>query len=80
MKSAVTILFCLLLINHIVFSQDASINKESQVEISFSSFGKTDLIRFQSLDGSASHNGEKFFSLGANYLKSLNAFLWFKSE
>lgn len=46
--------------------------RKSQIGISVSSFGSNDLIYFQQLEGAASYNGEKFFTLGLTYLYPIN--------
>ena len=43
-----------------------------QIGISFSAFGTNDIICFQQLEGAASYYGDKFFTLGINYLYPLN--------
>jgi len=46
-------------------------HRKSQIGISYSSFGSNDLIYFQQLEGAASYNGEKFFTVGLIYLYPL---------
>lgn len=47
--------------------------KSGRIGISFSSFGSNDVITFQQLEGAASYNGDSFYTLGINYLHSLNS-------
>lgn len=47
-------------------------NKYNQLGITFSAFGNNDLVYFQSLEGAASYNADKFFTIGINYLHQLN--------
>lgn len=53
--------------------QKVSSTHKSQINITYSSFGSNDLIRFQQLEGAPSYNGEKFFTLGLVYLYPVNA-------
>jgi len=46
--------------------------KSGQIGISFSSFGSNDVFSFQTLEGAASYNADKFYTLGINYLYPLN--------
>ena len=46
--------------------------KYGQLGITFSAFGNNDVIRFQQLEGDASYNADKFFTLGINYLHPIN--------
>lgn len=46
--------------------------RKGQIGITFSSFGNNDVIQFQNLIGGASYNGDRFYTLGINYLYPLN--------
>jgi len=46
--------------------------RKGQIGITFSSFGENDVVRSKDLLGSASYNGDKFFTFGINYLYKLN--------
>lgn len=46
--------------------------RKGQIGITFSSFGNNDVIQFQNLIGTASYNGDRFYTLGINYLYPLN--------
>lgn len=58
------------------FSSYAQNNEEkprkSQTGFTFSSFGTNDVVRFRSLEGAASYQGNKFYTVGINYLYKLN--------
>src|SRR5690554_723500 len=72
----ITILTCLLSISSLCSSQESSIEKASKkIGITYSSFGENDVIRFQELDGAASYDSEKFFTLGLSYLHPFNDWL-----
>jgi len=46
--------------------------KYRQLGVTFSSFGDNDVVYFQPIEGAASYNGDKFFTIGINYLHQLN--------
>ena len=49
--------------------------RKGQIGLTFSSFGENDVVRSQELIGSASKNGDTFYTIGINYLSKLNNFL-----
>ncbi len=51
----------------------------SKIGITFSSFGKNDLIRSEDLIGDASYSGDQFFTVGLTYLHPINKWLFFES-
>jgi len=46
--------------------------RKGQIGITFSSFGENDVIRSQEPMGGAGYSGDKFYTLGINYLYKLN--------
>jgi hypothetical protein len=52
--------------------------QKQQLGISFSSFGKNDVFRFQSLDGGGSTSGDGYFAIGLTYIIPLNH--WLEAE
>lgn len=74
MKKSILFLFCILFIAS--FSLFAQKNEgethKGQVGITFSSFGENDVIRSQDLIGGPSYSGDKFYTLGINYIYKLN--------
>jgi hypothetical protein len=74
MKKPVLLLFCTMLVaSFSLFAQKKeSKTHKSQVGITFSSFGENDVLRFQNVEGGASYIGDKFYTLGINYLYKLN--------
>ena len=58
------------------FSQENDKTKHnSEIGITFSSFGDNDVVRFQELEGSASYIGDNFYTFGINYIYQLNSLL-----
>ena len=47
-------------------------NQKSQLGITFSAFGKCDIMSFQKSEGGAGYNGDRYYSLGIIYLYRLN--------
>lgn len=47
-------------------------NIQSQLGISYSSFGANDMIYFQQLDGAGSYQSDYFYTLGIHYLQNFN--------
>lgn len=71
-----TILFLLLITCNFSNAQKTSGDKKNgKIGISFSSFGESDVIRFEDLDGAASYNSDSFYTLGINYIHPLNNWL-----
>jgi len=74
MKKSILFLFCSVIIAS--FSAFAQKNepetRKSQIGITFSSFGDNDVVRSQDLIGGPSYDGDKFYTLGINYLYKLN--------
>ena len=67
-----TLLCCIVL----SFSQGSNdLNNHRAIGITFSSLGENEIIRFEELDGGASYDGDGFFSIGINYLQSLNKWI-----
>ena len=52
--------------------------KNGKIGITFSSFGENDVFRFESVEGDASYTSDYFYSLGINYVYSLNK--WLEAE
>ncbi|EGK02666.1 outer membrane beta-barrel protein [Dysgonomonas gadei] len=46
--------------------------KSGKIGLYFASFGVNEIFTFESLDGSGSYKNDNFFTLGVNYLHSLN--------
>lgn len=53
-------------------------SSHNKIGITFSSFGKNDVYRFNELDGAASYNSDYFYTIGINYLHTLNK--WLEAE
>ena len=74
MKKPVLILFCSMFV--ISFSLFAQKNEgethKGQVGITYSSFGENDVYRSREPMGGAGYSGDKFYTLGINYLYKLN--------
>ncbi len=69
----------------LIFSQSLTIAQENstnintnKIGITYSSFGENDVFRFDELDGAASYNSDQFFTIGFNYIHSLNQ--WLEAE
>ena len=72
-KSALFIFFSILIAATSLFAQkNAGQSQKRLAGITFSSFGNTEVLRFKQLEGAASYNPDKFFTVGINYLYSLN--------
>jgi hypothetical protein len=72
-KSAFFILCFVLIASFSSYAQkNESDRPRGQIGITFSSFGDNPVIRFQSLTGDASYDGDKFYTFGINYLYKLN--------
>lgn len=71
------IAFTILLINQSLLIAQESKTKSGadKIGIYYSSFGENDVFRFDELDGAASYNSDYFFTIGINYLHSLNNWL-----
>lgn len=67
------ILSMFLLTCHFANAQKSS--HYQRVGITFSSFGENDPIHFTSLEGAASYDSKKFYTLGINYIHPLNNWL-----
>ena len=74
MKKPVLFLFSTMLIASLsLFGQkNEGETHKSQVGITYSSFGENDVIRSQEPMGGAGYSGDKFYTLGINYLYKLN--------
>lgn len=74
MKKSALVILCSLFLA--LFETYARENKEEprkgQIGITFSSFGENNVIQFQNLEGAASYNGDRFYTLGISYLYKLN--------
>ncbi len=78
--TGVILVFLIMLINEsylIAQEQDSMLNT-NKIGITFSSFGENDVFRFDELDGAASYNSDQFFTIGFNYIHSLNS--WLEAE
>lgn len=53
--------------------------RQSKVGISFSSFGANDVIRYQELDGGVGYDSDNFYTLGVNYLHTINNWITFET-
>ncbi len=69
----------------LLFSQSLTIAQENstnintnKIGITYSSFGENDVFRIDELDGAASYNSDHFFTIGFNYIHSLNQ--WLEAE
>ncbi|MCP4553418.1 MAG: outer membrane beta-barrel protein [Bacteroidetes bacterium] len=72
----IPILISLVFISNLCLSQESNNDKGSnRIGITYSSFGKNDLMQFQSLEGSASYDSDNFFTLGLSYLHPFNEWL-----
>lgn len=71
------ILFSLLIISHLCPAQDNSPNA-NKIGITYSSFGSNDVVRFEELIGSASYDGDGFYSIGVTYLHPI--YNWLELE
>lgn len=72
-KSALFILCFVLIASFSCYAQkNEGDSPRGQIGITFSSFGDNPVIRFQSLIGDASYDGDKFYTFGINYLYKLN--------
>jgi len=74
MKKPVLFLFCTILFASLsLFAQkNEGETHKGQVGITYSSFGENDVIRSQEGVGGRSYLGDKFYTLGINYLYKLN--------
>lgn len=54
---------------------DETKSNNNKIGITFSSFGKNDVFRFDELDGAASYNSDYFFTIGINYVQAINKWL-----
>jgi len=74
MKKISLFLTCIILTSALPsYAQKNEVNThKGQLGITFSSFGDNDVIRFHELDGSASYNSDKFYTIGVTYLYKLN--------
>lgn len=78
-KQIFTILASLLICLHFLSAQENNIKfKNGKIGITFSSFGKNDVFRFQELVGAASYNSDYFYTIGVNYISTLNK--WLEAE
>lgn len=81
MKKSVFIIICLIFI--LTTSASAQENpskiRNQHLGITISSFGSNDVIYFQQMDGAASYNSDKFYTLGLNYLYKLNRTIDFET-
>ncbi|HZK97690.1 MAG TPA: outer membrane beta-barrel protein [Prolixibacteraceae bacterium] len=72
-KSALFILYFVFVASLSSFAQkNENEPRKSQIGITFSSFGENDVVRSQELIGSASKNGDTFYTFGINYVYKLN--------
>jgi len=73
LKKTALILICSILFATYSYAMknETPVHKE-QIGITFSSFGNNDIIYFKNLIGGASYNGDRFYTLGINYLYPLN--------
>jgi len=80
MKRIVFITISILLINQswIIAQENETKLGNNKIGITFSSFGKNDVFRFDELDGAASYNSDYFFTIGFNYHHPLNK--WLEAE
>ncbi|HEY3388420.1 MAG TPA: hypothetical protein VGK38_02535 [Prolixibacteraceae bacterium] len=74
MKKFVFFMLCFMIaISFRSFAQEnEGATRKGQIGITFSSFGDNDVVRSEELMGGPSYNGDKFFTLGINYLYKLN--------
>lgn len=74
MRKSALFIFCFIFIASL--SSNAQNNEDEtrkgQIGITFSSFGENDVVSSQELIGSASKNGDTFYTFGFNYLYKLN--------
>lgn len=80
MKIKQSLLSLLLVILTIQFStaQDYSM-ASGKIGLSFSSLGKSEVVRFKKLDGAASFENKSFYSIGINYVRPISSHLEFET-
>jgi hypothetical protein len=72
----IAVLLCIFFCTGLSFSQETdNLNNDRAIGITFSSLGENEIIRFEELDGGASYDGDGFFSIGINYLQSINKWI-----
>jgi len=70
------VLFFLLFFQISLNAQENQVKtRNDKFGISFSWFGENDVVRFNELEGEASHSGDYFFTIGINYVHPLNRWL-----
>jgi len=75
-KSALFVLYFVFVASLSSYAQkNENETRKGQIGITFSSFGENDVVRSQELIGSASNNGDNFYTIGINYLYKLYNFL-----
>jgi hypothetical protein len=80
MKRTIFITLFILLINQswLIAQENETKLSNNKIGITFSSFGENDVFRFDELDGAASYNSDYFFTIGINYIHTLNK--WLEAE
>ncbi len=62
-------------IDFLAAQDDLGKGKWGSVGITYTAFGENEVIRFVSLVGDASYNGNYFYAIGVNYVYPINAWL-----
>lgn len=76
MKIKLIIFTVIILFSISLQAQESKEHKRNEkIGITFSSFGENDVYRTTALDGEASYSGDNYYSLGINYLRSINQWL-----
>ena len=80
MKLLVLIMCGILCIGFTTLGQEKEMDKPiGKVGITFSSFGDNELVRSVDLDGGPGYSGDKFYTLGVNYLYPFTKWLDFQT-